>query len=135
MRPSKTGHTDKPVFKSWAEKQLALFLERHKIAYQYEYPLALVDSGRVRLYYPDFRLPQYGLIMEYFGMVGNPSYDEQVRHKLAVYRDAGIEGIFLTPESLRGYWPDRLWQQIDDHLKNRLEGFRTCQHNLPGQEF
>ena len=125
MEPPKTGHTCSEKYKSWAEEQIARCLDKHSIAYQYEYPLALVDGGRVRLWYPDFQLPEYGLIIEYFGMVGSPGYDEQVRHKLAVYREAGIEGIFLTRESLRGYWPDQLLQQIEDRLETKLAHFRS----------
>ena len=125
MKPPRTGQSDGRIFKSCAEEQIARFLDRHRIAYQYEYPLALVDGGRVRLWYPDFQLPKYGLLIEYFGVVGESSYDERVRHKLAVYRAAGIEGIFLTPESFQGYWPDRLLQQIEDHLETRLRDFHA----------
>jgi hypothetical protein len=51
-------------FKSKGEYQIARFLERNQIRYQYEHPLAVVDRGRVRIWYPDFQLPEYGLILE-----------------------------------------------------------------------
>ena len=111
-------------FRSWGERQIARFLDRHEIDYQYEYPLALVDRGQVRLYYPDFRLPDYGLIMEYFGLRGRPDYDAQVRHKLALYRQAGIEGIFMNKDSFKGDWPIRLLDQIEGSLEQRYRQFQ-----------
>ena len=110
-------------YKSWGEQQIALLLERNDIAFQYEYPLAVVDRGKTRLYYPDFRLPDYGLIIEYFGLNGVPRYDEQVRHKMAIYRQAGIEGLFLNRDSLRGDWPSRILGEMDDILQSRVERF------------
>jgi len=92
-------------------------------AYQYEYPLAVLDRGKVRTWYPDFRLPEQGLIIEYFGMNGNPDYDRQKQHKLDVYRQAGIDGLFLTRDSLRGDWPTKLIGQIEGTLKGRLNRF------------
>jgi len=43
-------------YRSRGEEQIARFLERNGIAYQYEYPLAVIDQGKTRIYYPDFRL-------------------------------------------------------------------------------
>lgn len=116
------GNTTSP-YKSWGEEQIARLLDRNNISYQYEYPLAVVDHGMVRLYYPDFRLPEYGLIIEYFGVNSEPQYDEQVRHKIEVYKHAGIEGLFLSRDSLRGNWPTRIMGQIDGILRKRLQRF------------
>ena len=122
------GETDAPVFKSWGEEQIARLLDRNRIRYQYEYPLAVIDNGKQRLYYPDFRLPEQGLILEYFGVNGKQAYDEQTRHKIEVYKEAGIEGLFLTRDSLRGNWPDAILGQIESVLKDRLERFRRVYH-------
>jgi len=40
-----------------------------------------------------------------------------------VYKRAGIEGLFLTNESLEGDWPTRIMSQIEGILKNRLDKF------------
>jgi len=74
------------VYKSKAEAQIARFLKRSNIAYKYEYPLAVVDRGKTRVWYPDFYLPEYSMIIEYFGFNGKRDYDEQTRHKKAVYQ-------------------------------------------------
>jgi hypothetical protein len=110
-------------YKSWGEEQIARLLDREGIAYQYEYPLAVVDRGKVRIHYPDFRLPEHGIIIEYFGVNGEKQYDEKTRHKIELYRQDGIEGIFLTRDSLRGDWPGHIISQIEGILKGRLERF------------
>ena len=111
-------------FKSWGEEQIGRLLQRNGIRYQYEYPLAVIDHGKQRLYYPDFRLPDQGLIIEYFGVNGKQAYDEQTRHKIEVYHQAGIEGLYLTQDSLRGEWPDAILGQIESILSDRLERYR-----------
>jgi hypothetical protein len=112
-----------PPYKSWGEEQIARLLDRNRISYQYEYPVAVVDRGKARVYYPDFRLPEYGLVIEYFGVNGDSGYEERKRHKIEVYKKAGFEGLFLTRDSLRGDWPTRIMGQIEDILKNRLDRF------------
>lgn len=115
---------EKPLgYKSKAEVQIARLLDREGIAYQYEPPLAVIDRGRLRLWYPDFRLPQYGMILEYFGLNGDLGYRKRTEHKLQVYRANGIEGVFLTPESFRGDWPGRVLGQIEDVLCRRYDRF------------
>lgn len=110
-------------FRSWGEKQIALLLERNGIEYQYEYPVAVVDDGKTRINYPDFRLPKYNIIVEYFGVNGNCGYDQKAHHKMEVYRREGIDAIFLTRDSLRGDWPTAVMNQIEDVLRNRVRSF------------
>ena len=110
-------------YKSWGEEQIARLLEKNNIAYQYEYPLAVLDRGKARIWYPDFRLPEQGLIIEYFGMNGNSDYDRQKQHKLDVYKQSGIDGLFLTRDSFRGDWPTKIISQLEDILKDRLGRF------------
>ena len=108
------------TFKSKGEREIARFLEEEQIAYQYEYPLAVVDRGKTRIWYPDFKLPEYGMIMEYFGMNGDSSYNEQMAHKMKVYQDAGIDGIYLTELSLRGPWQEMVIERIEQTLEGKL---------------
>jgi len=108
-------------YKSKAEVQIARILENSGIAYNYEHPLAVVDGGRVRIWYPDFYLPEYGMIIEYFGVNGDAAYDERTKHKIEVYRETGIEGLFLTRDSFKGDWPAKIISQIEGILKGRLE--------------
>lgn len=123
MRQNKYNRGISTAYKSWGEEQIARLLKRNGISYQYEYPVAVIDRGKTRIYYPDFRLPEYQLIIEYFGINGNSGYSQQKEHKIDVYKNAGIEGLFLTRDSLRGDWPDKIIGQIESTLKNRLERF------------
>jgi len=108
------------TFKSKGEREIAGFLDREQIAYQYEYPLAVVDRGKARIWYPDYKLPKYGIIMEYFGMNGDSSYNEQMAHKMKVYQEAGIDGIYLTELSLKGSWQEMVVERIEQTLEGKL---------------
>jgi len=113
---------------SKAEVQIARLLKKEGVAYNYEHPLAVVDRGRVRIWYPDFYLPEYAMIIEYFGVNGDSNYDERTKHKIEVYKKSGIEGLFLTEASLKGDWPAKIIGGIEDVLKGRIKRFynRRC---------
>jgi hypothetical protein len=117
------AETRRPAYRSKAEVQIARLLDRERIAFQYEYPLAVIDRGRTRIWYPDFRLCEYGMIIEYFGMNGDPAYRKRAEHKMEVYRKNGIDGVFLTGESFKGNWPSRVVGEIEDVLQGRLDRF------------
>ena len=109
-----------PLYKSRGEREIAGFLDRYKIVNQYEYPLAIVDRGKTKIWYPDFRLPEYGMIIEYFGMNGNSSYNDQMAHKIKVYEEAGINGIYLANSAMRGPWQETIIERIEQVLKGKL---------------
>ena len=112
-----------PPYKSKAEIQIARLLDREGIAFWYEHPLAVVDHGKTKVWYSDFTLSEYGMIIEYFGMNGDPGYRKRSEHKTEVYRENGIEGVFLTEESFKGDWPARVLGQIEGILQGRLDRF------------
>ena len=118
-------------FKSWGETQIAALLDRNGIEYFYEHPLAVIDDGRPRIWYPDFQLVQYGLLIEYFGRNDDPDYAEGMRKKQAVYQANGLDALLLTRESLRGDWPACILGQIEDILEKRLERFRASCGSIP----
>ena len=114
-------HFDKYLtFKSRGEREIAGFLNGQGIAFQYEYPLAIIDRGQVRIWYPDFKLTEYGMIIEYFGMNGNSQYNDQMAHKMKVYKEAGIDGIYLVESSMRGPWQEMVTQRIEQVQQGRL---------------
>ena len=115
--------TVRPAYKSKAEIQIARLLDRERIAFRYEHPLAVIDRSKTRIWYPDFSLSDYGMIIEYFGMNGDSDYRKRAEHKMRVYRENGIEGVFLTEESFRGDWPARIIGQIEGILQGRLDRF------------
>ena len=111
-------------FKSKAEMQLARMLERNRVRYLYEHPIAVIDNGKTKVWYPDYTLPEYGMIIEYFGVHGDEYYCRQANHKREVYAANGIEGLFLTSDCFKGDWPGRIMGQINTILERRLEDFR-----------
>jgi len=117
---------DNGKYKSRGERQIAGFLESRGIDFQYEYPLAIRDRGQVRIWYPDFRLPQYGMIVEYFGIDGNAAYDEQMAHKITAYKQAGIEGIYLVESSFFGDWQGSILDRIEQSLAGKLRRISAC---------
>ncbi len=79
----------RPLYRSKAEIQIARLLDREGIAFRYEHPLAVVDRDKTKIWYPDFSLSDYGMIIEYFGMNGDPEYRKRAEHKMQVYRQNG----------------------------------------------
>jgi len=122
--------TVRPPYKSKAEIQIARLLDRERIAFRYEHPLAVVDRGHTKVWYPDFSLCDYGMIIEYFGMNDDSGYRKRAEHKMRVYRENGIEGVFLNEESFRGDWPARIVGQIEDILQGRLNLFYRSSDKL-----
>lgn len=122
--PGQEGRAQDP-YKSEGERQIAYLLERLDIPFRYEYPIAVVDRGKVRLWYADFLLPEYGIVLEYAGMKGDSTYENTLQHKKAVYAELGLSALYIRPESFRGFWPRRLAQGIDDILTERLNTFRN----------
>ena len=112
-----------PGYRSRAEVRIAGILDREEIAYRYEHPLAVVDQGKTRIWYPDFYLPEYGVILEYFGINGDAGYDRRTEHKMKVYETTGVEGVFLNEDSLSRHGPTGITRQIEDVLQQRLRRF------------
>lgn len=91
------------VVKSYGEKKVADYLYTNGIRYEYERPFYGYDEyGRYRLLaHPDFYIPDYGTVVEYFGMAGSSeSYDNTARWKMERYRQNGIHGIAVFPRDL-----------------------------------
>lgn len=117
-------------YKSRAEVQIAGLLDREGIAYRYEHPLAVIDRGKTKIWYPDFYLPEYGMIIEYFGLHGDADYDRRTEHKLQVYRNTGIDALFLTEATLIREWPKGIITGIEDMLEQRLRRFHDRAERL-----
>lgn len=116
--------------KSRGEIQIARLFEKTGIVYQYEHPQALIDHGKTKIWYPDFRLPEYGMIVEYFGMNGDPGYDSRTEHKIKAYNQGGIEGLFLKEKDLEGDWPARILNEIEEIQRSRLERILQCKDRV-----
>lgn len=123
------GHTPRSAaLKSQGEYRIAGFLDRHNIPYIYESPVAIDQRGKTRIWYPDFFLPDYGLYIEYYGMIGSPDYDRGVVEKTAAYAASGLTVIPVYPCHLHQSWPQYLSQEIH-HITTRRAHLANT--NLP----
>ncbi len=84
------------VYKSRGETLIAEFLKEAGIKFLYEYPLIIIDDdNKIRVWYPDFWLPELSIVVEYFGMVNDEQYREQMKKKQDLYNKLDINFIGL----------------------------------------
>lgn len=81
---------------SEGEKSIADYLYTSRIQYEYETPIRL---NRRRLV-PDFFLPQYGIYIEYLGMINDPEYACAAQEKKITYYENNIHVIYIIPQHL-----------------------------------
>ena len=122
--------TGQPV-RSKAERVIADYLTRHNLAYQYEseartnYWLGL-NSKIIR---PDFYLPQYGIYVEYWGLVDSPNirtkdnYIKSMKWKMAQYRNNNIPFVSIYPWNL---------SSLDYHFRKKFREVKGFE--LPDME-
>ena len=120
-------------FKSAGEVQIARLMERSGIPYMYEHPVAVLDRGKVRVWYPDIVLPDYGMLIEYCGRCNDPAYDAATERKAAVYQENGLSVLMLRPEDLKGRWPERILDRIESVVVDRLECWRDTRYRANGR--
>jgi hypothetical protein len=119
---------DENRYRSWGEIQIARLLNHHRIGFHYEQPVAVVDRGKVRLWYPDFQLSDMGIIIEYCGRPQDPNYAQGMVRKEAAYAANGLTALMITPDIFRGPWPSVLLNEIEGVLDDRLSAFRTARY-------
>jgi hypothetical protein len=112
-------------YKSWGESRIAGLLDQYGLPFIYEKPTAVVDSGQVRIWYPDFTLP-YGLLIEYFGITGDAQYDLRTQHKRRVYGNNQFDVLPVYRNDLARGGDDNLLGRIDRTLESRLNGYRSA---------
>lgn len=113
----------RPEYKSRAERQIADFLVGRRIPFIYEKPTAVMDGSKLKIWYPDFSL-QYGVLIEYFGVVGSRDYTDKARHKLRVYHDNHLDVIPLYPSDMIPQWRDNLLRRLESILDGRMRDLR-----------
>ena len=107
-------------YKSDGEKKIGDYLQNREISFSYERPVAVVDSGKTKLWYPDFFLDDYHILIEYLGMNGNQQSAKMNDYKRGVYRANRFYVIEIYPTDFRfrETWQDK----IDSGIRNTLEG-------------
>ncbi|MBR9677488.1 hypothetical protein GOV04_05075 [Candidatus Woesearchaeota archaeon] len=118
-------------YKSKGERAIAEILKKHSIDFEYEYPLLIKeqkdgDGEKLRIWYPDFWLPKYSIVIEYFGVQGDDNYDKGKKAKLNAYKKLDIDCISVKPstinKNLQAYLLMTISRMINDkvrHFENR----------------
>ena len=95
-----TYNKSKPAYRSAGERRVGEFLEEAGIPFEHEAPILVRDRGKPKIWYPDFYLPDFHTIIEYFGVEGDPAYERVKRRKRAAYRANRIPAIYMGPRNL-----------------------------------
>ena len=118
--------------KSYGEKLIGDFLFEYDIAYKYE---KYFKWGKTA-YRPDFAILKTGsmargIVIEYFGLDGEPDYDEMSNEKRAYWKDkADWDLIELTPQEID--FSDRM--RVFQYFKSKLEEHGVFCEKLPEDE-
>jgi hypothetical protein len=94
------------VVRSNSEKRIADYFYRNKIGYAYELEAVSRAGRRRRISRPDFYLTDYGVYVEFWGLVDaedpklRANYERTMRWKMAQYHRNGIKFISLYPSDL-----------------------------------
>ena len=93
------------IVRSNSERTIADYFTHTSIKYVYEKP-TMNRWGLRRISRPDFYLPDYGVYVEYWGLVNLPNnsarsrYERSMRWKIAQYHRNGIRFVSLYPNDL-----------------------------------
>ena len=122
-----------PKYKSRGEEAIAEVLTQEHIGFKYEYPILALetregDGDKLRVWYPDFWLPKYSIIIEYFGMVGVSDYDKGMQRKKDTYKQLELDLISVYPETIKKNLKAYLLINIDNFLRGKLKHFNN-RHN------
>jgi hypothetical protein len=109
-------------FKSRGESKIAKFLADNNIRYHYEQGV-LIEPGdqKSRIWYPDFYLPEFGMYIEYYGIVGDPDYDKGIKAKESAYSRMGLDVIPVYPDMFEKNWKKYLIDKIGDRIQKQYE--------------
>ena len=109
FRPKKrygiAAYTQKgEVVRSNSEQRIADYFTRNNIRYLYEQPAQSRSSGTIS--HPDFFLPDYGIYVEFWGLVDaddprvQSEYQRNMKWKMAQYYRNGVKFISIYPRNL-----------------------------------
>ena len=111
-------------YKSEGERRIAGFLEAAGIPFEYERPLAVVDAGKTKIWYPDFTLVDYGsILVEYFGVGGSEDYERRAQQKLKVYEANRLDVIPIYPQDFKRDWKGQVMSTMYGILERRIQDF------------
>ena len=106
---------DGNYYKSFGEKLIADFLFEHNIPYKYERNFWWNGIN----YRPDFTIEQKNIVIEYFGLEGDPDYDDMSHQKREYWANRpNWELIALSPRPLKDQGAEVFCELLKDKLEN-----------------
>lgn len=117
-------------YKSNGEEIIAEILTKYNIDFVYEHPLLIKDqkgndSEKLRIWYPDFWLPKYSIIIEYFGMDDDPVYHKGKVSKTEAYKRLNLDYIPVYPKTLQGDLKSYLLINIKKLINEKVRHFEN----------
>lgn len=114
-------------YKSKGEEMIAELLEKYKIDFIYEHPLLIKqayeeDTEKLRIWYPDFWLPKYSIVIEYWGGKSE-AYNKAKQDKIKAYKDMEIDYISVYPKTLQLNLRAYLLMKIKEKLNEKVRHF------------
>jgi len=108
------------LYKSTGELEIAKFLDKYEIDFEYESPIAVSESNKIKIWYPDFYLKEYQIVLEYFGMYNhNKAYKLNANFKKKTFQNCGIQ--FIPVYELRNKWEDYILKSMKMHQEMKLK--------------
>ncbi len=116
------------------EKAIKGVLDKYNIDYVMEYPLLIKeqkdgDIERLRIWYPDFWLPKYSIIIEFFGLMDNPAYAKGKEDKIKAYKKLDIDCIPVYPKTIQGDLKSYLLIHIKQLINEKVRHFENRNKN------
>ena len=109
-------------FESAGEKKVADFLKKKGLDFDYQKPIIVRHDDKVSIWYPDFYLNDFNIVIEYFGMVEKFSYVKSMKYKQAIFHKEKINFISIYPEMLQHEdFEDVLWEKIRNIIHHKVE--------------
>ncbi len=109
------------------EQKIAEILAKYNIGFVYEHPLLIKETfngkERMRIWYPDFWLPKYSIIIEYFGLDSNPEYHKGKTKKTEAYKKLDIDCIPVYPKTLDKDLKSYLLMNIKRLINDKVRHF------------
>ncbi len=127
-----------PIKMSFGEKAVAEVLEKYNIQFEYEHPLLIKeqkegDTEKLRIWYPDFWLPKYSIVIEFFGMEKDANYDKGKKAKLEAYKRLDIDYVSVYPSTVKGDLKSYLLIKIKTLINDKVRHFESRNKGLAKQ--
>jgi len=115
-------------YKSSKERAIGDFLTYKNILFEYEKPTLVIDDNKPKIYYPDFTLNDFAIILEYFGINGDVGYNKRSKHKEEVYKQNKLDFISVYPEHFNNNWQGYIKESIKNILDSRYNKYNKTFH-------